>query len=290
MSKRVDIMLCYPFEEKRLIRWGDPPWIVQPKLDGIRCRAALGGGMAVLYSSEANIIKSVPHIEEELRALTIINSPIELDGELYVHRANFESIESVTQRTVNIHPDHQQMEYHLFDIISGDSQANRLIELDRLIQSFISSKIIMVPHRVVYKLEHIMMVLDEFIELGYEGIVIRRMYAPYKRSRSVDIMKFKPYREDAYPIVGWKEEMSIQGDLKGRLGALICITDGETFSVGSGLNDEQRIYWWANKDSLVGKYVIVKYQNLTAGKKRPRFPVVVDIVDNLQEYLEKENK
>ena len=38
MGKRTGIMLCYPFEEKRLNKW-NPPYIIQPKLDGERCRA-----------------------------------------------------------------------------------------------------------------------------------------------------------------------------------------------------------------------------------------------------------
>ena len=32
------IMKCYPFEEKRLAEW-NPPYICQPKYDGVRCRA-----------------------------------------------------------------------------------------------------------------------------------------------------------------------------------------------------------------------------------------------------------
>ena len=31
-------MKAYPFEEKRLAKWR-PPFIVQPKYDGVRCRA-----------------------------------------------------------------------------------------------------------------------------------------------------------------------------------------------------------------------------------------------------------
>jgi len=34
--KRAGVQLCYPFEEKRLAKW-EPPYIVQPKLDGERC-------------------------------------------------------------------------------------------------------------------------------------------------------------------------------------------------------------------------------------------------------------
>ena len=35
--KRSGIQLAYPLEESRLAKWA-PPYITQPKLDGVRCR------------------------------------------------------------------------------------------------------------------------------------------------------------------------------------------------------------------------------------------------------------
>jgi len=62
-AKRAGVMLCYPFEEKRLLKWS-PPYIVQPKLDGVRCRAvwAYELNSYVLLSSTQHQIVSVPHI------------------------------------------------------------------------------------------------------------------------------------------------------------------------------------------------------------------------------------
>ena len=65
--KRKGIMLCYPFEEKRLNKWA-PPYLVQPKLDGERMRAILDTeGKCTLLSSEENeIISSPKHAEASL--------------------------------------------------------------------------------------------------------------------------------------------------------------------------------------------------------------------------------
>ncbi len=112
-----NVMKCVPFEEKRLSKW-TPPFIVQPKYDGVRCRAvpsSLSPGDYLLLSSEENVIYGVPHILSELKRLRL---NAELDGELYVHGQPFEFIYGVTSRTVNPHPDALQVEYHVFDIIN----------------------------------------------------------------------------------------------------------------------------------------------------------------------------
>ena len=50
------------------------------------------------------------------------------------------------------------------------------------------------------------------------------------------------------------------------------------FGVGSGLTDEMREDFWANRESYVGKLLHVQYQHLTSGKV-PRFPVLMSVID-----------
>ena len=93
-NKRKGIMLCYPFEERRInepkFGWSFPV-IVQPKLDGERCRAIITGDSVVLLSSEENEITGTPHIIEGIKSQLIKNC--ELDGELYCHRMDFSNIQ-----------------------------------------------------------------------------------------------------------------------------------------------------------------------------------------------------
>ena len=91
-------------------------------------------------------------------------------------------------------------------------------------------------------------------------------------------MKFKPKKEDEYEIVGVVEEISINGYPKGRLGALILDSgDGHTFNVGTGFSEDDRIRLW--KEELVGRVCKIQYQHLSSGRKVPRFPVFVNILD-----------
>jgi len=280
MSRRTGIMLCYPFEEKRLLKW-KPPFLVQPKLDGVRCRAVPSNarfGEYILFSSEEHEIVSVPHINKALYKLG--TWPQELDGELYVHGMNFEDIFSITGRTVNLHPDYQEMQLHLFDTISSKPQ------FERLLPYYNTYPIVTVPIYPATNLEQVLKVYDNLIEQGYEGMIVRHIDAPYRRKRSVYIMKFKPKKDDYYTIVGFKEEVSIHGEPKGRLGALTCIgSTQETFTVGSGLTDEVRKALWERRDTLPGKLVHVAYQHITTGRGVPRFPVFIEIVETEPEEV-----
>jgi DNA ligase-1 len=124
-----------------------------------------------------------------------------------------------------------------------------------------------------------MRTFDSIINLGYEGIIIRHAQAPYERKRSTMIMKFKPKKEDDYEIVGYEEEISIEGRPKNTLGSLLCKSnDGNTFNIGTGFSKDQREHLWRVRETLPTRIAKVKYQHLTSGKQVPRFPVFVEII------------
>lgn len=268
------IMKCYPFSEERLAKW-TPPFIVQPKFDGVRCRAISTENGCLLLSSEENIIYSVPHINKAISNLKIES---ELDGELYCHGLSFEEIVSITSRTVNLHPNYQNIQFHCFDIINSKPQLTRSLAIEKLRN--INPYIVIAPFWLCENLDDIMRTYDKLMELGYEGIIVRHFQAPYEIKRSLYVMKFKAKKEDDYEILGYQEEISIDGMYKDSLGALVCSSgDGNVFSVGSGFTRDQREHLWKNKESLIGRVAKVKYQQLTTGKKVPRFPVFVEVIE-----------
>lgn len=277
---RTGIMLCYPFEEKRLAKW-QAPYIIQPKLDGDRCRACIDSeGKCVLLSSEENIISSVPHINKALEALHLHN--VEFDGELYVHGAPHSDIHSIVSRNVNLHPDYSLMEYHIFDIIQEGPMLERYSNLADM-EPCIKHPLYLVSTEFVHDVSGIMHFADMMSEQQYEGFVVRDINGLYIRKRSTQLMKFKPRKEDIYEIVGYAEEIDKNGVPKNTLGALVCRgDDGTRFNVGSGslLTREARINLWQDKENIIGKYAHVKYQHITTVGHVPRFPVVVGIVDS----------
>ena len=266
-----NIMKCYPFEEKRLAKWR-PPFIVQPKYDGIRCRAVSTQAGYILLSSEENPIFSVPHINI---ALNNWQPGTELDGELYCHNMSFEEIVSRTSRTTNLHSDYESIQYHIFDEVVGGSQIERTTHIS---EYQVKYPLVISPFWLCNNLEEILKAYDEILNQGYEGIIVRNIDAPYERKRSTWVMKFKPKKEDTYEIIGFTEEIDKDGSPKDSLGALVCSSgDGKTFNVGTGFTSEQRKHLWEGQDFLRGAKARVKYQHITSGNKVPRFPVFVEV-------------
>lgn len=282
------IMKAYPFEESRLAKW-QPPFIVQPKYDGVRCRVipVQNGrfdlptkGNYLLLSSEENLFFSVPHLNDIFNQLDL---KAELDGELYCHGMTFEHISSITSRTANLHPDSTHIQFHCFDIVIDNvPQMKRQLGIEKLRGR--SPWLVIAPFYFCETLDEVTKAYDSYLAQGYEGIIVRNAYAPYERKRSTWVMKFKPKQEDTYEIVGFQEEVDKDGLPKGRLGAIVCASgDGNTFNVGTGFTSLNREYIWKHKDTLLGAKTVVKYQHITSGNKVPRFPVFVEVIVNERE-------
>jgi len=271
------IMKCYPFSEERLAKW-TPPYIVQPKYDGVRCRAIPLETSAdrgfMLLSSEENVVFGTPHLNIILMTLGLRG---ELDGELYCHGMSFEEILSITSRSVNLHPDHRRIQFHCFDIINDQPQMKRQLIIENL--RGLSPWIQVAPFWLCSDLSDVKETYDKIIKLGYEGIIVRHQLAPYEVKRSLWVMKFKPKRQDIYKIVGWNEEVSINGTPKGRIGSLVFSSQtDDIFSVSAGLNDDSKAKLWIIREELAGKSAIVHYQHLT-DRKIPKGCFNLEIID-----------
>lgn len=110
----------------------------------------------------------------------------------------------------------------------------------------------------------------EFVESGYEGIMLRNAAGVYRANyRSNDLQKYKEFMEDEYRIIDFT-----QGE--GRdAGAVIWVcetADGKEFTVRPRGTMEQRRDWFNEGASYIGKNLTVIYQELTEEGK-PRFPI-----------------
>ncbi len=284
MAKRSGIMLASPIDMKKLAKW-KPPYLVQPKLDGVRCRAVIANGKITLLSSQLNTFNHIFHLNRELIELIckgILPMNIELDGELYRHGMNFKTIAGIVKRSVNTHPNFEQMEYHIFDLVESMEQKYRTAKMKSLTE-YALGRIKIVPTFLINSLPEIDTYLGSFMRDGYEGIIIRQAGAFYARKRVTTMMKLKPRKRDVYRIVASKEEISIDGVLKDTLGAFICMKDGQAFAVGTGpilTKNQRKEFWDRRSDWDSGKFWLdVKYQNLTPDRKVPYHSVAVGILE-----------
>ena len=296
MSKREGIMLCKPFEVDRLlgkIKRSVPyakPYLVQPKLDGERCRVLLSRGEPVkLISSTGNLIVSVPHINRSLEQwYRVIGGgcqqiPIELDGELYCHGMPFEDIHSIVSREYveTLHPDREKISLHLFDLVDGRKQTERLENLEFVRRGVERHEIPFINVVNTYNANNVQEVLklyEEIIKQGYEGIVVRCPNNLYERKRSLRVMKFKPKQTDTYVINDVYEAVSEDGTAKGIIGGFVVSSGEELFRVGAGeLTHTERYRMWILRNTLPGHMLEVRYQTKTK-KGIPKFALAVRVL------------
>ncbi|HUW44833.1 MAG TPA: hypothetical protein VMW50_03465 [Dehalococcoidia bacterium] len=291
MAIRSGIQLAEPFSERRILNQGrfkttwSQPWIVQPKLNGERCRLIKEGSRCLLLSSSEDIIPAVPHINQA--GLSLPDG--EYDGELYVHGMSWSEIHSIVSRETNMHSNSGVMELHLFDLIDNSPQWFRLQNLNKILQSIPNGPIKSVPVRVSDSLEKLYSLYEQYIEMGYEGFIVREMNSFYTRRRVGAMMKFKPKKTDHYMIARVIEAISEEGKPLGMIGAFECVdTEGTYFKVGAGKlsHDARRNSWIDYKifpEHFKGEYLEIEYQTMSDAKGVPLFSRAVRIVSDKPE-------
>lgn len=276
-TRRSGVQLAYPMDLKKLLKM-PTPWLVQPKLNGERCRLLVRHGLVTMLSSEENEITSLPHIIQSVQALNLPD--VELDGEIYLHGMSKQEIGSYLRRK-EPKEDYERIQYHVFDLVCNLKQAERQeLLFYELWPILMQAKAL---QRVqTFKVEtpaYLFELLTKYVEQRYEGIVVRNPTAVYVRKRTVDMLKWKPKHKDSYYVVDVEEEHDQYNTPKGMLGAIWCLKDGETFKVSAGgFTHDRRRELWQNQALILGKYLLVRYPELT-DRGIPNHAVALEITD-----------
>lgn len=251
-----------------------PAVAIQPKLDGMRCI-----GRKERLTTRRNLgIGSVPHINLALQALP---PEIKLDGELYIHNTDLQTIQSITRRSnpSNLSP---QIEYHVFDQIDlelpfqerfvalqkliGDCEAeyNKLRE-DIEFQSSLFPKqfpVRIVPTIFVGNHSHSEQVThllrQEFkknVGMNYEGCIVRNAVGLYEPDyRSPDLLKYKESQSDEFEIVDVAEG-------SGKCGIFVCKThQGAIFEATPSWTSSRKRVLLRNKEDYIGRWLTVEFE------------------------------
>jgi ATP-dependent DNA ligase len=133
-----------------------------------------------------------------------------------------------------------------------------------------AAEVVLVRTEKVAALSDFRRLFAEFVEAGYEGIMLRNAAGVYRANyRSNDLQKYKEFMEEEYRIIDFKEG-------EGRdAGAVIWVcetAEGKEFSLRPRGSFEQRREWFNDGAKYIGKNLTVVYQELTEDGK-PRFPV-----------------
>ena len=287
-EKRFEVSLANKYQDRIEKNKLDFPYIVEPKLDGVRCYIKMVDGDIRMFSRKHKEFVSCPHIKENdfIQKFFEKYPDAILDGELYNHelKDDFNKIVSLVKKSKPKDEDLEEsaklVQYHCFDsYYPSEPQLNYKERKER-----VASLIVTLPYyfegcvEVVgayYKLtddvtfievandEEVEEMILNFISEGYEGIMLKKD-VPYFFGRSFDMLKYKKFFDKEFKIVDFEEG---NGNLVGIAAAVICETeDGQTFKAGvMGTQDYARDLF-TNKDLYKGKMTTIVYQALTPMK------------------------
>lgn len=240
------------------------PCYIQPKINGVR--GVYDPNTRKIYSRLGNEFPHLDHILSDLQ-----NIHIALDGELYSSKLSFEELVGLVKKKKFDERIHL-VEFHVFDcILPNEPFKNRL----KILYSLpLEGSVIPLETMECEREDYIDSYLEQEVDAGYEGIIIRNKNGLYHNNkRSHDLQKYKKFVDQEFKIINYERENN------GQTIVWICETaQGRTFAVKPSGTVELRSLSDSEARRQIGKWITVKYQELTS-KKVPRFPVGLGIRD-----------
>lgn len=100
-----------------------------------------------------------------------------------------------------------------------------------------------------------------FVSQGFEGAMVKDTTAPYQQGkRSNAWLKVKAVDAEDCAIVSVHEG---KGRLAGTMGHVVVEHGNRLVRVGGGFTGEQRRLIWENRDTVIGSFLEVSFQNMT---------------------------
>jgi DNA ligase 1 len=263
--------LMKPYQKTPQLNTLRYPVIATPKLDGIRC--AIENGVARTFNK-----KSVPNVWVN-EILAACGPLIEgFDGELMVSDGDFNRVQS----GIMTHGGQPNFKFMVFDLHDSPMPyKHRIEQVHKRITELHSGEELFtqavqpVEAKICRNEMELKQYWTECIELGYEGVIVNDPEGLYKNGRSglkeQLSVKLKRWHDDEAVIIGFEEEVALDGTPKGRVGRVTMKhSSGVVFGVG-GLTDEIKAHMWNKPEWYIGKRATFKYQDWPLGGA-PRFP------------------
>jgi len=259
------------------------PYVGQPKINGGRCGAAFDHtpgielfapteGTFKLHSKE-DIDLPVEHIKSELTEVALMNhwfKDVVLDGEIYQRGLKVATINGAARNQKN--PVHNKLQYVVFDAINDSRQIDRLTQINSLSlyfhygtaethESWPLGKVIILEHKMINNATEARYYRDKYIELGFEGLILRNPNSFYTPGKHVNVMyKYKNFEIDMFKVVD-----IVPKPIDAHLPLFICKNDltDETFEVVPTGTHAKQAKMLINRKQIIGSYVPVKYYERT---------------------------
>jgi len=232
------------------------PGYVQRKFNGIR--GVANTEEETLRSRKGKLFTYLDHILDDLPSLP---KGWEYDGELFSKEF---SLNQIVSRVKREQEENKKIHYRVYDLIgTGLTYKERKKRLHRILKNSGPS-----VHRVrtykVHKMEELLELFKRFLDEGYEGAMYRNPAFEYEQgTRSYGLIKVKDVLSEEFEIVGFEEAT---GRDAGTAIFVLKTKEGKIFkSRPMGTREERRQYW-EERESLVGEWATILFQEYTEYK------------------------
>ena len=268
----------------------DKPWIVEPKVDGMRMHAFVDAKDNVVIKSYANKIMKYwqgvfdKNIIKFIRKGLGMTGQYVLDGEVKLTRGTFQDTMSAKAANAN----KSRLVYWVFDHMYMDAwrfEETPHVQIERTIQLAEAKKRLLRLHRgkkignvdvLPYsecKSNNLELAFTQAVSAGHEGIVAKRYDGLYEWKRSKNWLKMKQLKTYDGKIVAIHAG---EGKFQGMAGSITIegTIDNEhetPFETNVNLStNEVREMFWKNRKKLIGRTVEVAAQEPSYKEKRGR--------------------
>ncbi len=247
------------------------PCYGQIKSDGARAHISLVNGKAVALSRNGKEIELHGCLDKDLALL--INEGETLDGELLCYKdgkvLDRKTGNGIINRAIKGTISKEEAElikfasWDIVDFTSTIPYSARIEELTKIYFAYKPQKIYVLPTAIIYNELEAQKFFENCVAVGQEGCILKNIDSLWVGKRTKDSGKIKEV-EEADLIISSIEEGT--GKNLGKLGAFVCKTSDGLLevNVGIGFSDTQREIFF--KETLIGKIVTVKYNQLIQSK------------------------
>ena len=273
----------------------DSNWVIERKLDGVRCNVINKDGVIKCYSRQGKEITTLGKLIDELQG-HLPNNTV-LDGEIcLVDDKGLESFQGIMKEIKRKNHTIENPLLLAFDYLTLEAFENKkgtlkYTERMKMLKEWYDLQVWNTPNKVA---KHLSIVnyeryspeaLEEWNkrvkEWNWEGLMFRKDVG-YEGKRTNNLLKYKMFQDAEYKVLA-VEEGDAQELIDGKMVKIKCVGNlviehkGNRVGVGTGLSLEQRKRWYEHPEEIIGKTVTIKYFEETQnqdGTWSLRFPVL----------------
>lgn len=287
-----DVALATKYEPK-FCDFENEVWLGSRKLDGVRCIIKKEQHSIIAYSREGNKFTTIQKVLDDV---ALIPGDFILDGEIcLMDKDGNEDFQGIMKQIKRKDHTIENPKYVIFDYLTLEefnSKEGTTKLQDRYINlqgcDLTSTNTLSLLSQIqITGIDHLSEMISDADKNGYEGIMLRKN-AGYEGKRSKSLLKCKKFFDDEYQVLDVEfDSHRVIRDGKEivmeMLANVIIEHKGYKVSVGSGWNQEQRIRYHANPETLIGKTINVQYfeeSKNQQGELSLRFPTVKYVYEN----------